>query len=308
MSQRVSVVIPTMGRDSLLAALRSVRAQTQRPFEVTVVLDAPEREEAVRSYLTDERLLVTDGRRGGGFARNLGTDVSSGDWIAYLDDDDHWDPRKLQEQLTRAPSSDRALLVCDTLFHQRGGNTRRLPERPYRAHVIMADYLVARPKLRHGTGYIQSSSLLVSRALIDNVAWDESLPRHQDWDYVIELEKAGAEIVVVEAPLVHVQQDSAGSVSGGGAWRKSLPFLLKHGAQMSTRTRVDFVLVQLIRRSLENRDFAGTLRALRYIPIGWPHWGAVAGVAYGAIRGARLELRAVTVTLHRKFLRFRRQP
>ncbi len=101
----VSAVIPTRGRPELLRrAVRSALAQTLREIEVVVVIDGED--SATKRAL--QELAHEDGRVrvvalatsvGGSDARNRGVDAASGEWIAFLDDDDEWLPGKLQAQI-----------------------------------------------------------------------------------------------------------------------------------------------------------------------------------------------------------------
>src|SRR6187200_1386086 len=100
----VSVVIPTRNRWELLSrnSLASALAQVGVELEVIVVDDASddgseERLEAVG----DPRVRVIFRERQGGqaVALNDGIEAARGEWIAFLDDDDLWSPRKLRAQL-----------------------------------------------------------------------------------------------------------------------------------------------------------------------------------------------------------------
>src|SRR5699024_6313307 len=58
-------------------------------------------------------VLATKGRTGGGNARNLGLHASSGNVIAWLDDDDTWEANKIQRQLDAlraSPDPERVVL------------------------------------------------------------------------------------------------------------------------------------------------------------------------------------------------------
>src|SRR4051812_23968700 len=95
----VTVVVPTMGRPEVLKALESVRGQTYTEVHTIVVLDDPSREPFVRGVLEEETLIVTSGRTGGANARNVGLRAAATEFVAFLDDDDWWEPAKLSEQV-----------------------------------------------------------------------------------------------------------------------------------------------------------------------------------------------------------------
>ena len=95
---RVSVVVPTYGRRALLkAAVRSALAQDYVNLEVLVVADHDPAFGAIVDDLAgDARVhlhnLEHNHGAGGAVPRNHALQVASGDYIAYLDDDNEWEP------------------------------------------------------------------------------------------------------------------------------------------------------------------------------------------------------------------------
>src|SRR3972149_1034912 len=101
----VSVVIPSYNRaDMLRRAIRSVLAQTFTDFELIVVDDGSTDntvnpvEEFSDSRVRFMRRSVNEGAAR---ARNMGVELSCGEWIAFLDSDDEWLPRRLELQMNR---------------------------------------------------------------------------------------------------------------------------------------------------------------------------------------------------------------
>jgi glycosyltransferase involved in cell wall biosynthesis len=93
-----TVVIPTFRRPAFLAdAVASVLAQTEGDLECVVVDDASP--EPVDSPSDDERVRVVrlDANGGPAAARNAGVVEARGRHLAFLDDDDWWEPERLAE-------------------------------------------------------------------------------------------------------------------------------------------------------------------------------------------------------------------
>lgn len=99
----VTVVIPTWNRRALVAeAVKSVIAQTYPRWEIVVVDDGSTDGTAEHlDALGEARLRVLPSPRSGnlGRLRNRGAAAGSGEFIAFLDSDDHWLPQKLELQV-----------------------------------------------------------------------------------------------------------------------------------------------------------------------------------------------------------------
>jgi len=101
----ISVVIPTHNRADLLPrAIKSVQAQTWTDLEIVVVSDGSEDDtKAVVEALAKEdpriKFIEYFPARGGNIARNTGIENASGEFVAFLDDDDEFMPEKLEKQM-----------------------------------------------------------------------------------------------------------------------------------------------------------------------------------------------------------------
>ena len=97
----VSVVIPTFNRRTLLKrAINSVIKQTIEPREI-IVIDNGSTDQTYQmvSSLFPDINYFTEKKRGVSAARNKGIIESKSKWIAFLDSDDAWEPKKLEKQL-----------------------------------------------------------------------------------------------------------------------------------------------------------------------------------------------------------------
>jgi len=112
----VSVVIPAHNAERFVdEAIESVLGQSYQRLEVIVVDDGSTDATAARVRAHRDRVcLVHQGNGGVGSARNHGLALATGDYIAFLDADDVWEPEKLEVQIeiaNRHPES--GLIACD---------------------------------------------------------------------------------------------------------------------------------------------------------------------------------------------------
>jgi glycosyltransferase involved in cell wall biosynthesis len=120
-NQAVSVIIPCYnGAPYLREAIDSALRQTAPPLEILVVDDGSTdgSAEIAASYGPPVRLL-SGKNRGVCLARNWGIEEAKGDWVAFLDADDVWEPEKLRRQL-EVSAADPEIVATHTNFYYFG--------------------------------------------------------------------------------------------------------------------------------------------------------------------------------------------
>jgi glycosyltransferase involved in cell wall biosynthesis len=97
----VSVVIVTYNKEATVgAAIESAARQTYRDLEILVVDDGSTDRTGERVRAFGDRVRYLYKQNGGtGSARNLGIAQARGEYVAFLDGDDLWLPRKLEIQM-----------------------------------------------------------------------------------------------------------------------------------------------------------------------------------------------------------------
>lgn len=109
----ISVIIPAFNRaHTLPRALDSLLAQTLKPKEIIVIDDGST--DDTKAVLADYPglCIIEQANCGVSAARNVGVEKASGEWLAFLDSDDEWLPKKLEKQWVAICNDDK--LICHT--------------------------------------------------------------------------------------------------------------------------------------------------------------------------------------------------
>ena len=182
----ISVIIPTYNRaDTLLDAIRSVLSQTYNNIELIVVDDGSTdgTAEIIEVFSDQVISLKTLKNSGACAARNLGLEVSSAEYVAFLDSDDLWLPNKLEEQLAVLLS-----LPPEYCGVYSGYTRSRMNDHQCRGlDVVPRSEVTPSQILGRNTIGGMSCALLRKSAVMQVGAFDESLPASQDWDLWIRL-------------------------------------------------------------------------------------------------------------------------
>jgi glycosyltransferase involved in cell wall biosynthesis len=203
----VSVVLPTFNRLRFLRpAIESVYAQTFIDWELVIADDGSDLEtrQYLQSLADDPRVkvlwLAHTGRPA--IVRNAALSGASGEYVAFLDSDDLWAPRKLERQIETL----RARVNCRwsyTAFLRVDANGQALPEEVQRPWVpyegdIFEQVVTARASIR-------TPSVVATRQLLEHAGgFDEAMLSAEDYDLWLRL-ALYSEVAIVDEPLVYVR-------------------------------------------------------------------------------------------------------
>jgi len=185
----ISVVVPTYNRKELLAkVLESIKKQDYLAIDVVVVGDnCP-----VFQYSFTERRynLPANHGAGGAVPRNYGIMLAAGQWIAYLDDDNEWEPNHLSSLME-------AIQTADVEF-------------AFSSMSVSGKSIVfEEPKF----GSIDTSCVLHRKDLVRRYGWWKD--RHEagyahDWEFFNRWVVAGIPWVATKQPTVIYNAETSG--------------------------------------------------------------------------------------------------
>lgn len=176
----VSVIIPMYNsRSTIGRAVQSVLRQTYPNIEVWVVDDGSDDDGlSLMEQLRDERIHCHRlPHRNANVARNYGITHSNGEYIAMLDADDEWMEKHLESSI-EILQREQADGVYGSLI-LRGTKDQTVTTRAMREGETTIDFL-----LSNGYG-AQTSTLVMTAASARDILWNETLNRHQDYDFIV---------------------------------------------------------------------------------------------------------------------------
>lgn len=208
-SNTVSIVLPTYNRADLLeASVESILDQSYKDFELIIIDDGStdDTEGVVRQY-DDNRIkyVKNDENIGATASRNTGIEQSCGEFIAFQNSDDEWDPSKLEKQMKifdgasssigvvytgmwRVVNGEREYIPSDGIRHKEGDVQESLIENNF----ISDQMAVVRKDCLQDVGYL-----------------DERLAPLDDWELWLRVSR-DYKFLFVDEPLVtaEIQSDS----------------------------------------------------------------------------------------------------
>lgn len=180
----VSIIIPTFNRGYLIRrALKSCLNQSYANIEVVVVDDcSSDNTEEIVNSLKDKRIRYFRNSKnmGGCFSRNKGIELSRGDYINFLDDDDELREDKIELQLKKFEESkvkNLGVVVCDVEYFRTDLKcVKRNRARGYVYSSLLKSYYV------YGI-----HSMLIRREVFEKVSYDDKLDSNQEYDLTIQI-------------------------------------------------------------------------------------------------------------------------
>jgi len=223
----VSVIIPTYNRGWILKeAVESVFAQDFQDFELIIVDDgSTDNTQDVLDAYRSKIILLKQKNRGASAARNMGIASASGQYIAFLDSDDLWMPKKLSAQIDFFKEN-RDALICQTGEIWIRNGVRVNPKKKHRkvSGMIFDQSL--------SLCLVSPSAVMLERSLFDKTGvFDESLPICEDYDLWLRV-SCRYPVYLIDLPLV---------IKRGG-----------HDDQLSGAQGLDKFRIQSIKKIIES--------------------------------------------------------
>lgn len=185
MSPLISIVVPVYNYPELLfGTLNSVINQNYQNFELLIIDDGStvNIKHVIESFHDNRLKYFRIEHQNANAARNHGITNCNGQFVAMLDADDIWLPNHLSDCLSSIGKSDGLYggLIIDNI---KNGDQSHFHVRDLNFNESMIDYL-----LTTGLG-AQTSTLFLTANSVFDILWDQSLKRHQDYDFIIRYHK-----------------------------------------------------------------------------------------------------------------------
>jgi len=174
---KISVIIPAYNRVATLArAIDSVLAQSYKVDEIIVVDDGSTDATSEVAKMYDEVSLLRQKNMGVSSARNNGVMMAANEWIAFLDSDDTWHPKKIAFQVAYHQKHKETKFMYTDEVWVSGERELPVPKKYHKPESI---------RFEEALEYcnIAPSSVLMQKKLFDRLGgFDESLEVCEDYD------------------------------------------------------------------------------------------------------------------------------
>jgi glycosyltransferase involved in cell wall biosynthesis len=194
---KISVIIPAYNRVTTLArAIDSVLAQSYKVDEIIVVDDGSNDATSEVAKVYEEVSLLRQNNMGVATARNNGVMMASNEWIAFLDSDDTWHPKKLAFQVAFHKKNPSSLVSYTDEVWIRNEKECPVPKKFHKPEKVLfkdaLDYCNIAP-----------SSVLIEKKYFERVGgFDESMEVCEDYDLWLRILKEG-EIDLIPQKLIN---------------------------------------------------------------------------------------------------------
>jgi glycosyltransferase involved in cell wall biosynthesis len=208
----VSVIIPTYKRPGMLGrAIQSVLNQTYENIEVIVIDDNDEEsvyrketEEFMKQYIKNINVVYLKHKinKNGAAARNTGINYTDAKYVAFLDDDDEFHPRKIELQVNALENLDESWGGIYCGFFQQHRDKIVYKSKNLKYGNLNKELLLLESSICAG------STLLIRNKILKELnGFDESFIRHQDWELLLRFFRR-YKLAVLDEHLAVIHLDS----------------------------------------------------------------------------------------------------
>jgi teichuronic acid biosynthesis glycosyltransferase TuaG len=205
----ISIIMPAYNCEQyVVEAINSVLGQTYQNWELLALDDGSkdntlkvinefgDKDSRVRPIKNEKNMGVSE-------TRNKGIALASGEWIAFLDSDDMWEPTKLEKQLKDAKKNSAEFLYTGSSYINEEGI-------PYKG-IFEVPEIISYRKLRN-QNVISCSSVLIRKKFFDNIKMEKD-DMHEDYAVWLRVLRTGVMAYGLNEPLL-IYRVSRNSKSG----------------------------------------------------------------------------------------------
>lgn len=221
MNNLVSIVVPAYNVEKyIVQCLKSIQKQTFINWEAIIVDDGSTDNtvkaiEAVIQHDHRFRLIRHHANGGVSKARNTGLLAAKGEYLAFLDGDDMWEPSFLAELIDTITANDVDMAYCG-YTHLYTNGLRRKFSYPYASGHILFDVIQGKTQIHIGAMVVKK--LLVEHA---GLLFTEGCLVGQDQEFIWKLIcKANVQAVPKELMLYRIRTGSA--ITAKWNWQKHI--------------------------------------------------------------------------------------
>lgn len=258
----ITVVIPSLGRNSLIDVLFSIEPDFQWIKEVIIIDDSESGfDEKLLEYIHSVpsltlKILRTNGKIGAGNARNLGIDLTSTTWIAFADDDDPWTPYRITNGFPTIIQDglSASLFLNDSNFGQ---------GQIWDGTVDPLVYLYSsRGFFRHHR-FLPFGTLIYNRDVYPEVRFDSNLEEREDLWFFHDLYQQNSQFRQLPVVGCSVSRDILRSISRP-SFESDIEWFHRL-SRIAPRLGNNFLFYIVLRNSLATLNISKVLRILKYM-------------------------------------------
>lgn len=184
MNELVSVIVPTYNRaDYIKATILSILNQIYKNVEIIIIDDgSTDNTQEIICNINSEKIIYKKIENSGRPAvpRNIGIKLANGDYIAFCDSDDLWEPDKLAQQLNVFKNHKNILITTTNAIY--------FPGKKKKLYGIKKDFIISLKCQIYGNKVVNSAVVMKKEVLnhIGLINEDKKL-FYEDYEYWLRL-------------------------------------------------------------------------------------------------------------------------
>lgn len=173
---KVSVITPTYNDEKYIRqTINSVLSQTHVNLELIIIDDCSSDDTVniVKSFHDKRIVLIENGKnQGAAYSRNIGIKLSSGDYIAFLDGDDIWENKKLENQIQ---------FMEDNNYFFTATKYSLIDDDGKKTGVFVSAPEIITNKMLRKVSYIGCLTVMFKKSIYPNLAIPEDIKKRNDY-------------------------------------------------------------------------------------------------------------------------------